>query len=482
MDRSDPSALLALALAAALGFLANLLLPYGPFGPGFAIWMGLLGVAAVLVTKRAGGAGEKAVAGWSALAVTAAMGMAFRDSDTVVLAMWFVLFAAASMVLLRAGGIVLWSTRPADHILGMMMVPARAVAGIVPLLGDIQPPRDTSTRRFVAIARGVLFSAPLLLLFGVLFVSADAGFDRYAQRVIGFLSEEFLARLLFVLAFVWIAAGLLSGVRAKRLPDPLRAFSLPRLGMEETAVILGLLALLFLAFVAFQLGYLFGGREAIQAVSGLSMAEYARRGFFEMMLVGIATIVLLLLADGMTTARRLFRGLAAVLIGCVLVMLISAAQRLTIYMDTFGLSSDRITAAAVMAWVAMVLILFVATVLRDRPRPFASGALIAGIVTAFALVIINPDAVAARSNLERAAAGVREADGAYLRGLSADAVPAILERIGDLPASQRCELWGSLEARWVERAATEGRDWRRWNAAQSAARRALVMRVAEPPC
>ena len=142
---------------------------------------------------------------------------------------------------------------------------------------------------------------------------------------------------------------------------------------------LGLLALLFLTFGGFQLTYLFGGREVIEATSGLTVAEYARRGFFELMVVGLCTVGVLLVGDAVTTARRLFRVLATVLIVCVLVIFISAVQRLMLYTGEFGLTVDRITAASIMAWVAVVLVLFSMTVLRERPARFSTAALIAGI-------------------------------------------------------------------------------------------------------
>ena len=475
MKDNDSTPGLALGLAVVLGILADRLLPEGPAGPGFALWILLLGAAAVFLARRAGSPGVGAVAGWSALATAAAAATILRDTEILILMMWLVLISAASMVLLRAGGVRLWETRPADHILGLVLVPGRAAAGLVPLLTAIQPPQGSSRRRLVAVGRGILLSAPLLLLFGALFASADAGFDRFATTMIRMWSEDFLTHLLIVLVFSWIAAGLLSGVRARRLPSPLSRLTPPRLGSEETAVVLGLLALLFLTFVGFQLGYLFGGREAIEAASGLTLAEYARRGFFELMVVGVVTIAVLLVADALTTARRLFRWLAAVLVACALVILVSAVQRLMLYTDAFGLTVDRIAAATVMAWVAAVLVLFSGTVLRERPGRFSSGALIAGIVAAFSLVLLDPGEIAARSILDRAAAGERAADVAYLARLGADAVPTILARMDELPPAARCELWATLQSRWGDQSdlARRNRDWRTWKLAGAAARRAL---------
>jgi hypothetical protein len=107
---------------------------------------------------------------------------------------------------------------------------------------------------------------------------------------------------------------------------------------------------------------------------------------------------------------------------------------------------------------------------------------IAGIVTAFTLVIVNPGAAAAGSILERAAAGVREADVAYLARLEGDAVPIIVERLDELPPDARCELGRTLLSRWADDdsdRARADRDWRSWSAGRAAARRAVQASEAE---
>lgn len=454
-----------------LGLLADRLLWAGPRGPGFALWLLLLGAAAVVLSRRMRAPWTHAVAGWSAVGVAAAVAVVLRDAPVVTLAMWLVVLTSASMVLLRVGGVRLGATRPADHLLGFALVPGRAAMGALPLLRDVEAPRIASHGRLVGVVRGALLAMPLLLLFGGLFASADAGFDRYASRLVTFWSEDVITHLVLTLAFAWIAAGLLSGLRVQRLPDPLSGATRLELGTEETATVLGLLALLFLVFVGFQLGYLFGGRATIEATSGLTVAEYARRGFFELLVVGLATIGVLLAGDALSTARGLFRAVAGVLVACVLVIFASAAQRLALYTDAFGLTVDRITAAMVMIWLAVVFVLFALTVLRDRPAWFASGAVIAGIVAAFALAAIDPGGRAVRSNLDRAAGGLRAVDVSYLVDLGADAVPVLISRLDELPVEDQCRVADELLGRWAEADGSEARvdDWRTWNAARTAA-------------
>ena len=468
---------LALALATGLGVLADRLLSAGPRGPGFALWILLLGAAALVVVRRRQTDGFGAIAGWSGLAFAAAVAATLRDAAVATLAMWLVVLTAAAMSLLRAGGVGLGAATPIHPFLGFALVVGRAASGPVPLLRDVSPPPLSSRRRLFALARGGFLVVPLLLFFGALFASADAGFDRYASAAVGFVSEEVIAHAALAAAFAWISAGLLSGLRARRLPGPFAAVPGPRLGVEETAVVLGLLALLFLAFVGLQLGYLFGGPAVIESTSGLTVAEYARRGFFELLVVGLATLGVLLVGDGLSTARRVFRTLAGVLVACVLVVLASAAQRLALYTASFGLTVDRITAAAVMAWIAVVFLLFAATVLRERPAWFPSGAVLTGIAAAFALVAVDPGGWAARSVLDRAVLD-GEADVDYLLRLGADAVPDVVSRFELLPADARCPVAADLLRRWPgPGAGGDAGDWRAWNAARSAAKRAVRSNV-----
>lgn len=472
---------LVLALAGGLGLLGDRLLWAGPVGPGFATWILLLAAAAVVVARRSEAPWVGATVAWSAVAVTAAVAIVFRGAPLLVGAMGLVLVAAASMVLLRAVGVRLWATRPFDHVVGLGLVPVRSALGILPLVTKLEPPEVSSRRRAAALARGALLAAPLLIVFGRLFASADAGFERYAVQVATFWSEDLPAHLVLGLVLGWIAAGLLSGVRPTRLPQVVRKFELPRIGTEETATVLGLLALLFLSFVGLQLGYLFGGRETIEATSGLTVAEYARRGFFELVVIAGVTLCVLMVGDAVSSARRVYRILAGALVGCVLVILISAAQRLALYTAAFGLTVDRITAAAVMTWLAVVLVLFAATVLRGRPRRFASSALLTGVVAAFALVAVDPGAVAARSSLERAAAGLREPDVDYLIEIGADAVPVLVDRINEIPPPDRCRAAALLLRRWADPDGSDHGldDWRTWNAARAAARGSVTGNATE---
>jgi hypothetical protein len=247
------------------------------------------------------------------------------------------------------------------------------------------------------------------------------------------------------------------------------------LGVTEMVIILGLLDILFLSFVVVQFRYFFGGAARIQAVAGLTFAEYARSGFFE--LVGVAALVLplLLIAHWLlrkekTRDERIFRVLAGVQIGLLSVMIVSALQRMRLYQREYGLTELRVYTTVFMGWLAVIFVWFAMTVLRGRRERFAFGAVVTGFLAIGALLAINPDRLIARVNVKQAIAG-RNFDSTYAASLSADAVPELIASLPNLNQSQRCALASRI---LQSHSIAESPGWRRWNWSRAEAVRALA--------
>ena len=461
---SPRAAARALGLAGALGVAGDLLLREGPLGPGAALWVLLLGVAAWLLQPR------RAVLVWSGVAVAAAASTMIRSAEVLQLLLLGVLVLSAAMVTLEIRGRRFGRTRVADHLHSLARVPWLTAAGAAPLLARAELSRPPAERhRAVALGRGLLLAMPPVAVFLALFTAADPVFERALARIGDFGLSELPQHALLAVLFGWIAAGLLRGVLPGPRQNPLTRVR-PRIGIEETAMVLGLVTTLFAAFVVLQLGYMFGGRATVEAVTGLTLADYARRGFFEMVAAAVLVLALLLgvgAAAPRGAGRWVFRGLAGALVALVLVVMASASLRLRLYVHEFGLTTDRFLGAAVIGWLTLMLGWYAATVLRGRPRPFASGAVVLSVLTVFTLVAVNPDDQVARVNLSRDDG--RAVDGLYLAGISADAVPRLLRQLDRIEAdrSRRCALALRLEQRWIER--PDESTWRSWNLARARA-------------
>jgi uncharacterized protein DUF4153 len=218
-----------------------------------------------------------------------------------------------------------------------------------------------------------------------------------------------------------------------------------------------------------QLRYLFGGKDLVEARAHLTYAQYARHGFFELLAVSALVLLVLLAVDALlrrSPGRRTHgaRLLSAGLVALVFVVMASALQRMRLYEQVYGLTELRLYAIGIILWLGVVFVWFSMTVLRGRRSLFAVGAVAAGFVATAILNAANPDALIARTNLDRPGVDV-----AYVAGLSDDAVPELLEALPGLRPEVRrplaIELLGRSE--W-------GGDWRSFNLARARARSLLA--------
>lgn len=407
-----------------------------------------------------------------------------------------VLFALDILGLLGVAVLAAPATAPAslqrlgvfDVLRGSATLGAETIAGPVPTavrdIGWAALPFTARTRRVGGVLAGIGAALPVMLLFGSLFGDADPFFQQTMSSVLRIDLARVARHLTVIGVLTWITTGALRGVlwREGGLPRPI----LPPGGRVPPGAILGFvggIAALFALFVGFQARELFLDSAAFQALTGVTIADYARGGFFELLAVAVLTLPMLLgaewlLAKGEGGDARWFHRLTAAVLMLLGLVLASAYQRLLLYRDYYGMTEDRFYALVFMTYLALVCAWFAATVLRDRRSRFVPGVLAGGYAVLFFLNLVNPDAVVARVNLQRAGDGA-PLDVAYLGRLSADAVPTILGAVQDLPPAERCLLVESVRSRWGL-ASKPGGDWNL--SRQSAARAVAALRAPTRDC
>lgn len=479
-DEKNNVGLRILPIALVLGVLGDNLLRATPWGINLALWALMLGgfVAALGWRTRAFQAGGY----WLLLPVLLFGGaIPWRDSLTLNLLSVFAILVALALVVLRAQGGPILAAYLVDYILGGIIAWLNAAFGSLRLLiGDLPWRRilgGTSSGRTLAVVCGLALSLPLILVFGALFVSADAVFAAIVKDVLNIDFANLVTHLFLTAFFAWITCGYLRGML---LGKDYEFASWTRrqwfsLGIIEIGIALGLLNLLFLSFVIVQFHYFFGGVASITLTPGLTYSEYARRGFFELVTVAALVLPLLLLAHWLLHKEqpgneRLFRLLAGIQIVLLFVIMASAFQRMRLYQREYGMTEQRLYPTAFMAWLAVVFVWFALTVLRGQRQYFAFGAMVAGFVLIAGLHVLNPDVFIARLNIARAQEG-RRFDAWYAGSLSGDAVPTLVEALPGLKQQDRCILAARILDRWPR---TEAFDWRTWNLARSRALEAVM--------
>ena len=198
-----------------------------------------------------------------------------------------------------------------DYALGAAELVGGAAAGAPAVaIGDVDWGAVTEGRRMRqagGAAVGLAAAVPVAAVFGSLLMRADPVFDRLVVRSLHLDPGALASHAGQVFLWGWLAAGVL---RVICRSDGIVVVQGRRgaLGPVEVGIVLAVVDLLFLAFVAVQFRYLFGGDEQVQAIAGMSYAEYARRGFFELVTVAALSLPLLLLADWSLDQRDPARG------------------------------------------------------------------------------------------------------------------------------------------------------------------------------
>jgi len=494
--------------AALLGLSADALLHDTLIGPALAIWVVVLALATLALTWSAGRRVPQETLAWFTVAIAVAALTAWRDSGALqfldVLATITALgFAAVS---LRDPALALLAPRLRDTLWAGFAIVLSAIRGILPLA--LRELFTTERRpgwegRYRTAARLALISGTLLLVFGSLLRSADPIFERLVALP-DFDVGLVVSHVIVAGFFAWTAGGWAYGALVEsptrwRAPD---RFPLS-LGAADLTAALGTLTALFGVYVLTQLGWFFGGEQFLRETTGLTAAEYARRGFFQMVVV-VALVVPLLLAtrsvlkqDDAALARR-HTLLSLPVVGLLGAIIVSAALRMRLYVHYYGLTTDRLYTLVFMGWLGIVLLLLTATVLRGRGRLFVAGSAISALALLGALHVVVPDLVVARVDIERATRAPRTVESAldirHLASLSGEAAPlATASVLAPMPGTlinaaewneQRCdassrllEEWGPV-SRTMQRRNRDGA-WRWWNAGESEAVRVVGANAAE---
>jgi hypothetical protein len=488
-----------------------------------------------------------------------------RDADELKFADSVAIVAAMSVLIVPKLGIAPRIAGVFHYGIGFIWSSLNAAFGSILLLtmdidwktGD----RSAIARNAIAVVRGMLIATPFILVFGALFVAADAAYEGLVNRVFNFDIDVALSHIFLTALFAWATAGYLRAVTFGKFPmtdasganqtsgnagrreralepdrdasdgsesdrpngdatvsertepssasfvaglkeDIVENASLPdnatilehinrsdppqtetqnqpsvqipgsnrswtwpniensflpsafTLGAVEVGIIFGLIDLLFVSFVVMQVPYLFGGMELVQNTPDFKLADYARRGFGE--LVGVAALVLplLLVAHWLIQkesqrASALFKALAGVQLVLLFVIMASAVQRLVILTGPlgYGMTTVRLYPMIFMIWLAVVFVWFALTVLRNERKYFAWGALWSAFFILGATNIFNPDDFIVRTNIRLMQQG-RDFDARYNSSLSNDAIPALVTALPNMSLEKRCEVGSALHYRY----------------------------------
>lgn len=476
-------AVLAVLAGLGLGMLGNLLFYNRQIGLSFPLFIVVV-VVLLLVLARAAGVALRPRSLWPLLPGTFfALMVAFRADP---------LMTALNVGMVLTLGALILHYLPLDQRLDesslaqhtgalvettFMLIPS-AVIESVEAWAWLKERRQQRGQVFASVVRGGLFALPILAVFAFLLGSADAVFASYVSQTMTSISSFFgLENLddsffqgVLVIGIATAATGALGYGIIQRPYPPANVIPAAaeaddeavqetvekrkpafKLAMLESGIIMGAVVGLFALFVFIQFAYFFGGRTTLE-VAGLSYAQYARRGFFELVAVSVLTLGLSQWLEHSTVRQsqrenRIFKGLALAIVGLTSVMLVSAAQRMWLYEEAFGFTHLRVYTHVFMLWLGVLFGFFVLAVFRLKTQIFALGVVLVSIGYLATLNLMNVDHYIAERNIARYHDG-QELDVRFLNILSADAIPAILPLYQQAEAGSEAHLWAG---QWLRR-------------------------------
>jgi hypothetical protein len=592
MNAKSKTGIELLQVALVIGLLGNILLRQMPWGLNVLLFnlAFVAGTVMLLLRRKPEYLTAQTWALLGAQIFFAAM-FVVRDAGELKFADSVAIVAAMSVLIVPKLGIAPRVAGVFHYGVGFIWSSLNAAFGSIPLLTmDIDwktDDRSAFTRNAVAVLRGVLIATPFILIFGALFVAADAAYEGLVNRVFDFNIDTAISHILITSVFAWASAGYLRAITLGKIPmsdrsepptpflpeegwpkagveggaagltsdasnqtggngsgftggnatvreragtstaskvadlkdDVVESSSLPdnatilehinrsdppqaetqapplpeegwqpssadgvvgagsvppeqkpkwswstidngflpsafTLGTVEVGIIFGLIDLLFVSFVVIQVPYLFGGMELVQNTPDFKLAEYARRGFGELVAVAALVLPLLLVAHWLiqkesARASALFKALAGVQLVLLFVIMASAVQRLAILTGPlgYGMTTVRLYPMIFMTWLAIVFVWFAMTVLRGSRQYFAWGALWSAFFILGATNFLNPDDFIVRTNIRLMQQG-RDFDASYNSWLSADSVPALVASLPIMSADNQCRTKHALNSKY----------------------------------
>lgn len=330
------------------------------------------------------------------------------------------------------------------------------------------------------IMRGLFLSIPVIIVFGVLLGSADLRYLKFIETSFSWDQDTFKYLFISFISFA-IAVWFLRGKFKASFPEVAESSTEEmRASAIEVTTVLAAVNFLFLSFIVIQLGYFFGNDALVMQEKGITYAVYAKQGFFELVTIALIALPLLwllewLVRDASSGEKTAFR--IVTLITLVLVSLIaaSAIHRLSLYTEAYGLTEIRLYSNAFLYWILALFVIFIFTVLRGKRDYFLANVLLSFMLMVLTLNLLNPNALIAKTNINRTFADTGAAssiDLTYLFSLGNDVVPTLVKLLKEADSKKISGIDKTRIRCWISTSsAFTMNNWRVWSYSRYKAKR-----------
>ncbi len=249
---------------------------------------------------------------------------------------------------------------------------------------------------------GLLCAVPVLIVVVPLLVSSDDAFRGMLERIFAntgatvFKAGFGVAMSVFAISYGF---ALKAGRTAKEKESKFA-------GIENVYIIsfLSAISVCYLLYLFSQLAYFFSAFKGFLPEGGITYAQYARKGFFEMCIIAVINLVLvftaLLLAKKQNgKACHGIKALATFIGLFTLVIIATAISKMVLYIDAYGMTVKRLTTSAFMVFLAVVFISVILRVYLLKINVVKTALVTAGCIVLL-LGTVNVNRVCAKYNYD----------------------------------------------------------------------------------
>ncbi|MGN0978573.1 MAG: DUF4153 domain-containing protein [Faecousia sp.] len=335
-------------------------------------------------------------------------------------------------------------------------------------LNDARKDAEAAGKKGGAAVLGLLIAVPVAAVLIFLLMRADAAFEGLMDLLPDMDWSEPVWSLLLGAFAAWILYSQGLGLRfSDKEETKKRTFQ----GISAVTVntILAAVCLIYCVYLLSQLAYLGGGFSGILP-EAYTLAQYARRGFFEMAWLSAINLGLMCLAMGLVEQKApgLTKGLCLFL-GMVTLFLIAAASaKMLLYIGNYGLTRLRVLTEVVMVWLAVTTVLVCVWLFRPG-FPYMKAVVITALALGTLVFWMDVDTQVARYNVRSYQDGWLETvDMGHLSSLGYGAVPYLAELANDADPEVAQTAKDILTCEYCRI-----KDFRDWNYSKAAAEKIL---------
>lgn len=323
-----------------------------------------------------------------------------------------------------------------DFLYGILARPLANVSKPFRMIGQVFKSKS-KPERFASMSKvlvGLAISIPLLIVIIRLLASADEVFNHFIGQIPNVFNsmnmDEFLSRTSIIIVVTCILFSYLWSLLNQKLKMPAEPAKEFRFIDPVTALtVLIMVDIIYIAFIAIQFSYLFGSL-VIGLPESFTYAEYARRGFFELVAVTLINLAILLgnlnfIKTVQSGANKLVKLLSSVLVACTMVILVSAHFRMSLYEEAYGYTYLRVLTHAFMLYLFVIMAATLYKIWRNKSSLIRLYAVIS-IIAYVGINYANIDVIIAKNNVVRYNRENR-IDVSYLTSLSNDALPYLVD-------------------------------------------------------